>query len=264
MLTEGFDVSKWQNPKKWNWAALKARGVKFMVARASYGKGLADPTFVRYAELIRANGIVFSAYLFYRQIHSVEEQLALFERQLSLVGGLQNGDMFPVLDMEDNQANGDGPVNGPVFSAACMKIADGWRERYGGCVLYYSSFFPSHFGLRPEWMKGPDLYHWLADYNKEPGKPRTPYTPQWHLHQPRPRRVTEYAGGNADVDYDVVNPALADFDTLLIKLPAEEPSPDVINGDAGTTTRPGGADLERGVDLVREGVERVQCGTSQR
>src|SRR5574341_614672 len=95
MLTEGFDVSKWQNPKKWNWAALKARGVKFMVARASYGKGLADPTFVRYAELIRANGIVFSAYLFYRQIHSVEEQLALFERQLSLVGGLQNGDMFP-------------------------------------------------------------------------------------------------------------------------------------------------------------------------
>jgi GH25 family lysozyme M1 (1,4-beta-N-acetylmuramidase) len=269
-MIEGFDVSKYQNPEKWDWAGLKRRGVKFMVARASYGMNTADQHFARYAELIRANGIAFGAYLFYRQVHSVETQLAVFEQQIEAIGGLQPGDLFPVLDMEENSANGDGQPKPKIFGDACSTIASIWRQRYGGTILYYSSYFPEYLGVNKPgdywtiaFRKQGNYFHWLADYNREPGKPRTPYTDEMHLHQPKPRRVPEYANGSADVDYDVARPDLTDIEDLLIKTDDSGVSIDAEQGEDGTTDRPGGADLREGIDLIKQGIKSIADGLAR-
>lgn len=232
-MIEGFDVSHHQNPSLFDWSGLQTRGIKFLVARATYGKGTADKQFTKFATLTRQHGIHFGAYLFYRQVHSAAEQLELFEQQLAAIGDLQDGDLYPTLDMEDNEANGDGPVNARKFSDDCKRISEVLRKRYGGVILYQSSYFQSYFHRdQREWMKEDGYFNWLADYNKAPGKPRTPYTPQWHIHQPRVRREPEYANGSLDIDYDVINPEKS-LNELLIghKAVPVMPSIDV------TTTR---------------------------
>lgn len=90
-VIQGFDASHWQEPAKWDWPALQAHhgrlraekgtGLIF-VARATYGANTQDGAFVQYAELVRKHGLVFGAYHFYRQVHTVEDQLAAWNRQM--------------------------------------------------------------------------------------------------------------------------------------------------------------------------------------
>lgn len=254
-MPQGLDLSHHQQPDKFDWAALKAAGYKFLVCRASYGKGTADRNFTRFAELARLHGFTFGTYLFYRQVHSVEDQLALFDSQIAKIGGLKPGDLFPALDMEDNSANGDGKPNAAVFNSACLKIADSWRHRYGGAILYYSSFFPSYLGAdKGAWRNTPGFFHWLADYSKPAGEPRHPDTPAWHLHQPQPRTIPEYAGGKAPVDYDVTNPTVQ---LVTLTIPESEPA---TKDETDPSTRPGGADVEQAVEKIGAGTELIAEG----
>lgn len=261
-MIEGLDVSHWQNPDKFDWEELKERGVKFMVARASYGKSTADRQFVKFAEKIREHGLTFGAYLFYRQIHTVEEQMALFDRQLELIGGLKPGDMYPVLDMEHNGANGDGRPKAKLFSDSCHRIAEQWRDEYGGVIIYYSSYFPEYLKPHHEWID--DNFSWLADYDREPGSPRTPYTDTWHIHQPKPRKIPEYANGGAVVDYDVIASQDYFLDLLIDGIPEDSLSDNAMSGEIDTDERPGGAlpeEIEEaGVDKIRKGIACILEG----
>lgn len=262
-MIRGLDVSHHQDPKLFDWAALRASGVEFMVARAAYGKTL-DRQFVAFAERVRSNGIKFGAYLFYRQTQTVEEQLAAFNKQLELIGGLKTGDMFPVLDMEDNAANGDGQVNPVLFSNSCFSIANSWREQYGGAILYYSSYFPQKLTANAMWRNTPGFYHWLADYGTSahptpPGQPRNPYTPVWHLHQPLPSKDPAYVGGSVVVDHDVANPTLNEISSLLIGDQNVGEPIDV----ADIYDRPGVLfvdEFDAGIELMKEGTQKMLEG----
>lgn len=244
----GFDVSHHNNPKLFNFPLARAQGLGFMIARVSYGKDTADRQLVEWAKRIRGAGFSFGVYLFYRQIHTVEDQLALFDRQLDLIGGLQPGDMYPALDMEDNHVNNDGFPKAQHFSDSCRRIASIWKEQFGNVILYYSSFFPEYLKEHKGWIKegeGKNYLHWLADYSVPEGKPRTLYSPHWNLHQSKPRPSVLYPAPAkvADIDHDVSNPAI-DFDALLIKpsdLTHDHVSDDAVDGEDGTTDRPGGA-----------------------
>jgi GH25 family lysozyme M1 (1,4-beta-N-acetylmuramidase) len=137
-MIHGIDVSSWQNPAKFDWPALAKSG-KFLIARASYGKK-PDKTFTRYAALCREHGVVFGAYLFYRQTQTVTDQFAVWNRQLDAIGELLEGDVFPVLDMEENKRNGDGRPNPAVRSSttrAISQTASARRRRtrtWSGCA----------------------------------------------------------------------------------------------------------------------------------
>jgi len=262
-MIQGLDLSHHQSPDKLNWGALKSAGYQFLICRASYGKGTADRQFVRFVELARLHGFKVGAYLFYRQTHSVEDQLAVFDAQLKKIGGLQPGDLFPALDMEENSANGDGKPNAAVFNSACFKIAESWRHRYGGAILYYSSFFPSSWlgADKGAWRNQPGFFHWLADYSKPAGEPRHPDTPSWHIHQPQPRTIPEYANGKEIVDYDVTN---SNVQLVTLSIPETEPT---TKDETDTSTRPGGADVEHavekigiGAELIAEGLNRMREG----
>lgn len=248
-MVDLIDVSSWQDPAKFDWAALAAREapVRAVVARATYGTKL-DPDFKKFCEAIRGNGHHFGAYLFYRQTQTVRDQLAAFARQLDLVGGLMMGDLLPVLDMEHNARNGDGEPRAAQFSDDCRQVAGSLSADYGGCILYFSSYFPSYLrrgdARRALWMN--DYPAWLADYGdkthpRSPGAPRTPYTPKWALHQYTGKgRIPEYASGGEDLDLNVINPSV-DWDELLIgNLPELEQ--EAVELEHEVNARSGGSD----------------------
>lgn len=267
----GIDVSHHQVPRKFLWSQMSGQ-LGFLVARASYGKGTKDRAFADFATYARENGLVFGAYHFYRQIHSVEEQLALFEQQLMLAGGLREGDLYPVLDMEENHVNGDGTPKPEIFSSACLRFAEAMIDKYGGVILYYSSYFPEYLKSHKDWIKTlPNTYHWLADYRGSagltpPGQPRTPYSPTWHLHQYMPKPTPLYPvvvnGKQAPVDHNVLNPVFA---LAALCIGGERPalSADARSGERDTDERPGGAfwnDYGDAMELLREGAEKTLEG----
>ena len=218
-MIQGFDVSKYQDPSLFDWAQAAASGC-FLIARASYGSAYPDPSFRAWAAKAREHKVTFGAYHFYRQTQSAEAQLATFERQLESIGGLREGDLFPALDMEPNQANGDGPVNAKVWNAACDQMGDAWKERYGGCVLYMSSYFPDYLGAHKgadgwKWMQEPNYYYWLAHYGRQPGNPAVPCV-RWHIHQhtgDAGPHSPMYAGAKLAIDQNVAT----DIELLRIK-----------------------------------------------
>jgi GH25 family lysozyme M1 (1,4-beta-N-acetylmuramidase) len=214
-MIEGFDCSHWQKPQLLNWATMAERNM-FLIARATYGAKTADRSFGEFARLAREHGIPFGAYLFYRQTQTVESQLALFDEQLKAIGGLQEGDFFPVLDMEGNEANGDGTVNPKLFNRACDEIGDAWKRRYGGCILYMSAYFPSHLGPQSqwEWTREVGYYYWIAQYGVAPGECSERYLP-WHIHQhigDAGPHSPLYNGGKTAIDQNVA----PDIERLLI------------------------------------------------
>jgi Glycosyl hydrolases family 25 len=261
----GWDVSHHQAPDQFDWPAIEQdEELKFIVARASYGKGTADRQFARFADLVDEHKKIFGAYLFYRQVHSVEDQLNLFSKQIEAIGGLRPGDMFPVLDMETNEPNGDGKPNAKVFSEGCRKIAEAWRHQYGGVILYFSAYFVEWLkGADTSWMRESGTYYWVADYNKPEGSPRNPYFPTWQIHQPNPRTSPYYAKGKIVIDHDVLN-STVDLKKLLIpETVAPQVSDDTKKGDADTNTRPGGAfpdEVFDGFETMRNGAAMMAAG----
>lgn len=259
-MISGFDVSHHQSPAGWDWPLLaKAEGIRFMVARASYGSGTADRHFVEYSKRVRDAGLSFGAYLFYRQIHGADAQLALFEKQLEAGGGVRKGDIFPTLDMEENERFDGVKPKASIFGPACRRIAESLRAAYGGCILYYSAYFPEWLGVRKsgefwDWAKEPGYFHWIADYNRPPGGARTPYTPTMHIHQPLPKPSALFSRAKHPVDHDYLaeNVALA---SLLVSSTDEGPSDDAIKGEKDTTNRPGGS-----LESDREDLEAVRDG----
>ncbi len=268
MTVHGFDVSKWQPPGSWNWEQL-ASDYHFLVARATYGaRGphARDPRFAEYMNLSKEYGLSFGAYLFYRQTHGWQEQYDLFRRVVEEAGGLGPGDLLPVLDLETNEPNGDGHPIASKFNFEARHLAEAMREDYGGCILYFSSFFPEHMGARRsesyKWVLQPGYYFWLADYNRPAGQPRAPYTDDWHIHQPKPSPFEVYSAGRYVVDYDIVNPHFA-LSELQIKEHGDV-SEEGAEADEGTLERPGGSfddeKWEDGLTQIAKGAEMIQNG----
>lgn len=268
-MIKGIDISHHQLPGTINWTAA-ADQIDFVIARASYGAGTpgepSDRHFTEHIERARAVGLKIGAYHFYRQIHGVEEQLANFDRQLRTIGGLQHGDILPVLDMEDNRKF-DGYPKAQLFSEACLRIATAMIEEYGGVILYYSSYFPEYLKSHKTWMRSlPQIKHWLADYNRSAGQPRTPYSPTWHLHQYKPEPAPFYSGGN--IDQNVLNPVFSLDDLLIKPLDAAVTnggaSDEAHRGEYDTSERPGGAldedHVVEGLALATEGAQKLADG----
>lgn len=206
----GFDVSHHQQPALFDWQALGSTPA-VIVARATYGTK-PDATFPEYARLCREHGVVLGAYHFFRQTEPNLWQIEAFQVAISLIGP---GDVHPVLDLEDN-TQFDGPALPNVFNCPARAMAEYLRDVYGGCILYYSSYFPAALG-NPEWMREPGYRHWVADYGRPAGEPRHPHTPSWHWHQPEPVRTPLYRGG--PVDHIYANPEHEPGVMLIGELP---------------------------------------------
>lgn len=271
---QAIDVSKWQDPSKFDWDGLTEYSEQLrqttghpliLIARATYGANMRDERFAQYATISRSRKFIFGAYHFYRQTHSVEAQMAAWNQQMDAIEGLQSGDLFPVLDMEDNRTNGDGRVKKKLWNRACDEIGDALKEEYGGCILYYSSFFPDMLDAHKKdanwrWMQEEGYHHWLADYSRPDGQPRNPYTPTWALHQSKPSPMPFYNRGQSPIDKNFANP---DFDLSKLQIGTVDEPTDDDDDAAPTPPFESESEILTGWSEIALGLRQASAGASK-
>jgi lysozyme len=142
---EGIDVSNWQG--RIDWAAVRAAGVRFAIAKASEGVGYEDRSYDRNRAGALANGIVFGAYHFARPENDPIKEADWFLE----VAGYRRGMIIPTLDLE--RTGGRSPTGLTNWTKAWLKRV---HERLGVRAMIYVS--PSF------WRQNMDNTRWFADH----------------------------------------------------------------------------------------------------
>ncbi len=156
---QGIDVSHWQKPDKFNFDNFKKK-YDFLIARASYGAKKTDETYLIWKENAAERGIVFGSYHFFRQDASVDEQYLLFSNLIDVkINGLKQ--MYPIIDLEKNEANGD-PFNADRFFTQAKELIDKITDKYNNCIIYTGAFFFEQYKEKYRWLL--DYPLWVADY----------------------------------------------------------------------------------------------------
>jgi lysozyme len=127
----GVDFSHFQGGAV-DFAKLKAGGCEFVFLKATDGVSFIDPFFKTNRAKAKAAGIPCGAYHFFRSQQSVTTQANHF---LDVVGPLEPGDLFPVLDVEnDAQFAGIAPKHAADMVVAWMQQVE---SKFGvPCILY--------------------------------------------------------------------------------------------------------------------------------
>jgi lysozyme len=142
----GIDVSYYQGDV--DWQAVKAAGVTFAFARATYGSSKVDPKFSTYWPAIKAAGMVRGTYHFYVSSDDPTAQANFF---VSTVGSLGLDDLPPVLDVEA----GSGTTNLVSGVQTWLDIVEQKLERtpmiYTG-PSFWNEYMTGGFGSYPLWV----------------------------------------------------------------------------------------------------------------
>jgi GH25 family lysozyme M1 (1,4-beta-N-acetylmuramidase) len=96
-ITEGIDVSHWQNTI--DWSLVAASGKRFAYMKASEGTNLVDATYPSNRAQAKAYGLLVGAYHFARPDRTPGDAMAEADYFLAL-SQLAAGDLLPVLDLE--------------------------------------------------------------------------------------------------------------------------------------------------------------------
>jgi lysozyme len=236
---EGIDVSYYQGTV--DWAAVKRAGKVFAFARVSDGTAHPDSQFARNWPAMKTAGIIRGVYQFFRASVDPTAQANLLLSKLQAAGGLQPGDLPPVIDIE----TADGQSNATVV--ARMRT---WLTRLEQAVgrkpLIYtaammSSVLGNNFSSYPLWV---------ANYTTQCPLMPSDWT-SWKFWQ---KSSTGSVGGiSGNVDLDVFNGTLSDLRAFAIEPPDGGTAPDagVRDGgaprDGGTTPSDGGLPRDGGV-----------------
>lgn len=171
----GIDVSHWQKPNLVNYSEL-AKDHRFVIARATYGVSK-DKTFLDHIARAKAVGLAVGAYAFYRPTQDVGDQLEAFG-EIVEVAGIGTGWIPPALDIEDNEANGDGALSRDRYDDACHTILESWEAKWGTPLVYTNP--SSWFGIgSPRWLG--DYLVWISHFGVK--EPRVPFKLPWHIWQ---------------------------------------------------------------------------------
>lgn len=191
----GIDVSKWQYPV--DWEKVKASGIRFVMLRASYGKGL-DTRFKEHLAGVKAAGIPFGVYHFTTAVTPQEAEAEidwLFE---------QLGDEkleYPVaFDMEDEGDRYTGMTKAERTAIAAAALAR--IEQHGYYAMLYTNLDWLTYKLDAAALSAYDV--WLAAWRKT--------RPASYAHG-----IWQYGGGPVDgisgnVDLDI---AYKDYPAII-------------------------------------------------
>jgi lysozyme len=157
----GPDVS--QNQPDVDWAQVAAAGHGFAIAKVSDGLGTPDPAFGKGRwKAMRDAGLIRGAYHFGRpqKGRNPADEVTEFLARLKAAGGLDHGDLVPVLDLEKHGAAG------ALTATETLDWARQWvaelRKRIGKRPIIYTGVFWR------ETMRNPadnlDCKLWLAAY----------------------------------------------------------------------------------------------------
>jgi lysozyme len=153
----GIDVSHFQGNV--DWKEVNSMGYSFAYAKASQGIGFHDPKFKENWENVRSAGMKRGAYHFFVAGEDASKQAELF---ISVLGDLESGDMYPMLDLESGGVKEEISVDDYVKSVKVF--LDAVEEKYGLKPIIYTS---NNFG--DKYLK--DLSFsayplWIAEYSE--------------------------------------------------------------------------------------------------
>jgi lysozyme len=94
----GVDVSTYQGNV--NWSQVKASGRTFAIVRVSDGLNYPDAKFAQNWPGVKAAGLVRGVYQYFRPGQDANLQAKMLLDKVAAAGGLQAGDLPPVLDVE--------------------------------------------------------------------------------------------------------------------------------------------------------------------
>lgn len=190
----GIDIS--HHNGRIDWARAAEAGVGFAFMKATEGASFVDSTFKRNFAEAKANGILAGAYHFFQPKVSVERQVENFCKTF---GAAKNGDLPPVLDVED----------GSLWTGISKKKAtdlviawiDGVRAKLGSHVnpiVYASSSFVGDVLGSDVRLRNHPL--WVAHYTSA-SSPRVPKPWSfWTFWQYTERGRVAGISGNVDIN----------------------------------------------------------------
>lgn len=207
---EGIDVSYYQ--PRVDWIAAKKSGVSFAFLRVSDGASFLDPELASSWAAAGKAGILRGPYQFFRPGEDPIAQADLLITTIRAQGGLQPGDIPPVLDVE---VTDDVPL--PTLRAGMRRWLERVEAAFGRRPLIYTSpGFWDGLGAEATFARYP---LWVAHWDTAcPGVPGA-WT-EWTFWQTTDH--AEIPGVPGPVDRDRFNGTLADLRAFT---GAAEPAP---------------------------------------
>lgn len=195
---DGIDVSHWQGNIKWD--RVKNAGVQFAIIKASEGTGFVDSEFRKNWRESKSNGIVRSAYHFFRP---ELDGAAQAEHYLKVVG---SGWDFPLSIDVEQPCNMQGSVcvpysvNKSQSTSNLKKMIDRIKLKTGqNPIIYTSDVMWRLMTTEPSWA-GDEYPLWVAAYNNSgPGKLPKGWS-DWTIWQYSSNGKIDGISGNVDLD----------------------------------------------------------------
>ena len=191
-MPRGIDVSKFQGNV--DWAKVKAAGFSFAFARAINDKppgNTADPKFARNFAGMRDNGIFRGAYYFLRPNRNVAAAANLF---ISIVGSLGEGDLPPVIDVEDD----DGASAATILDRVkqWIDIVEAGLNRQA-LIYTFTPFWRDKLGNSNRFADRP---LWIAHFTTKPQPSFPSAFPNFTIWQHTDKGKVPGITGNVDLD----------------------------------------------------------------
>ena len=215
----GIDISYYQGNV--DWAKVKADGQTFAFVRVSDGIDYPDSKFAQNWPATKQAGLVRGLYQFFRPGKDVTAQVNLLVSKLDAAGGLQPGDLPPVLDLESD---------GGLPAATVVARAKAWiaqiEDKLGVKPIVYTAAFMSnvignHFA---------DYTLWVANYQTTCPTMPSGWT-DWAFWQDSEKGKVD--GVNGAVDTNFFNGGLLKLKALTVKAPTVPAPPSVTDGAEG-------------------------------
>jgi lysozyme len=200
---KGIDVSKWQGTV--TWSSVKSDGKVFAFARVNHGLADVDGQFPTNWSAMKKAGVIRGPYQYFLPNESALDQAKLFVQKIAAAGGLLDGDLPPVLDLEET---------GGKTAAEIVTAVDVWMKHVEAQtarrpILYTGSYFWDDHKLGAKYSTVP---LWTAHYNVT-----CPLIPNawsaWTFWQHSSSGVVK--GITPKVDLDVFNGTAAQLDAFI-------------------------------------------------
>lgn len=155
-LVAGIDISHWDGTI--NWSEVNGESIYFVYMKATEGTDFIDPSFEANWNGIRSTSLRRGAYLFYDPGLSATDQTVQAQTFIHTVKDLQDGDLPPMLDVED-----DPDISVAVFQSRLLLVARQIRNHFNVSPIIYTTT-----GLYKKYLKPNDSFQsyelWIADY----------------------------------------------------------------------------------------------------
>jgi lysozyme len=223
---KGIDVSTYQGAVQWK--AVRDAGTVFAIARVSNGTTRLDDRFAANWPAMKAAGIVRGSYQYFRPAQDPLAQAELMLSRIEAAGGLEDGDLPPVLDLETD----DGEDILTVIGRASTWLSIVETRIGRPAIIYTGWYFGSKllgaFAGRPLWV---------AAYKVECPKVPDGWA-RWHFWQSSEEGVVPGIAGKVDLDhFDGTKEDLLSL-TMGAPLPVVPPPPEVTTPEPATETPP--------------------------